>query len=197
MGWLFMHSLDGYSGPKQYLDGQYTQSQQTHVSKVLRSALVKMRVYYAAVETVFPDGKRDVWAAVCLVKYNPRDREGYIFGYKDMSEDSGPCEAECPKEILDLLTPTDSANAKEWRERCHKLLALREQNAKKPKLEPGQIVEFDSPIYMTDKTSHKTLEVVTLWPRSRSIIFRAPDTGLTYNIRNVRRRTYKVIDRVA
>jgi hypothetical protein len=22
-----------------------------------------------------------VWGAVCLVDYNPRDREGYIFGY--------------------------------------------------------------------------------------------------------------------
>jgi hypothetical protein len=197
MGWLFMQSFDPHSGPKQYLDAQFTYERETHVSKVLRSALVKMRVYYAAVETVFPDGKRDVWAAVCLVKYNPRDREGFIFGYKDMSEEAGPCEAECPEEILNILTPTDSGNAIEWRERCRKLISLRKQNAKKPKLQPGQIVEFDSPIYMTDKTSHKTLEVVTLWPGSRSIIFRAPDTGLTYNIRNVRRRTYKVIDRVA
>jgi hypothetical protein len=95
------------------------------------------------------------------------------------------------------LTPTESVNANEWREHCRKFLELREQNAKKPKLQPGQIIEFDSPIYMTDKTSHKTLEVVTPWPRSRSIIFRAPDTGLTYNIRNVRSRNYKVIDRSA
>ena len=49
---------------------------------VLRSALVKMRVYYAAVEQVVAaTDKREVWGAVCLVNYNPRDREGYIFGY--------------------------------------------------------------------------------------------------------------------
>jgi hypothetical protein len=197
MGWLFMQSLDAHRGPKQYLDAQCTYERDTHVSKVLRSALVKMRVYYAAVETVFPDGKRDVWAAVCPVKYNPRDRDGFIFGYKSQSEDAGPCETECPKAILDLLTPTESVNANEWRERCRKFLKLRQQNAKKPKLQPGQIIEFDSPIYMTDKTSHKTLEVVTPWPRSRSILFRAPDTGLTYNIRNVRSRNYKVINRSA
>jgi hypothetical protein len=41
-----------------------------------------MRVYYAAVEQVVAaTDKREVWGAVCLVDYNPRDREGYIFGY--------------------------------------------------------------------------------------------------------------------
>jgi hypothetical protein len=42
-----------------------------------------MRVYYAAVEQVVAaTDKREVWGAVCLVAYNPRDRDGYIFGYK-------------------------------------------------------------------------------------------------------------------
>jgi hypothetical protein len=94
MGWLYMQSLDGYSGPRQYLDAQFTYQRPTVTSRVLRSALVKMRVYYAAIEHVLAaTGKREVWGAVCLVAYNPRDREGYIFGYKDMTR---ICRVESP-----------------------------------------------------------------------------------------------------
>ena len=105
MGWLFMKSLKGHSGPRQYLDAQFTWERSDKISRVLRSALVGMRVYYAAVEHTLPaTGARELWAAVCLVQYNPRNREGYIFGYKDMSEAMGPYERDCPEPILDLLT---------------------------------------------------------------------------------------------
>jgi len=33
------------------------------------------------VEHVSIDGTRQVWAAVCPVSYNPRARDGFIFGY--------------------------------------------------------------------------------------------------------------------
>jgi len=84
MGWLYMKSLNGHSGPRQYLDAQFTYERPGTISKVLRSALAGMHVYYAAVEQVrIATGGREVWAAICLVRYNPRDRKGYIFGYKD------------------------------------------------------------------------------------------------------------------
>ena len=109
MGWLYMQSLDGHCGPKQYLDAQFTYARPEVTSKVLRSALAGMRVYYAAVEHIRLDtGQRDVFAVVCLVRYNPRDKEGYIFGYKQMDETMGPCESDCPASILDLLTPIDA-----------------------------------------------------------------------------------------
>ena len=69
--------------------------------------------------------------------------------------------------------------------------------AKKPKLKPGQLVEFDLPIHMTDKTQHKTLEVATSPRHPRQLIFRAPDTGAIYRIRNVRQLAYKVINQAA
>lgn len=126
MGWLFMKSLGGHAGPREYLDAQFTHEDAELTSRVLRSALVRRRVYYAAVEHYRPATRdREVWAAVCLVKYNPRDREGYVFGYKDMTESMGPCEAECPASILDLLTPTDSPYAQAWRARCRENLAAR------------------------------------------------------------------------
>jgi hypothetical protein len=195
MGWYFMYSLDGHHGPKQYLDAQLTHERPTCSSKVLRSALVRMRVYYAAVETLYPDGKRDVWAAVCLVKYNPRARDRLIFGYKDMEESMGPCETECPPEILDLLTETESENAKEWRKHCREFAARQEENAKRPKLKPGMIIEFETPIRMTDETVHTRLEVGFRFPLKRFIVFRAPDTGASYTVRDVTRRAYKLLDR--
>ena len=76
MGWLYMQSLKGHSGPRQYLDAQFTFERPEATSKVLRSALVGMRVYYAAVEQMRIDsGEREVWALICLVRYNPRDRK--------------------------------------------------------------------------------------------------------------------------
>jgi uncharacterized protein YifN (PemK superfamily) len=68
MGWLTMKSLKGHSGPRQYLDAQFTWVRADTISKVLRSALVGMRVYYAAVEHTLPatgareDGPPFAWS---------------------------------------------------------------------------------------------------------------------------------------
>lgn len=124
MGWLYMQSLKGHYGPRQYLDAQFTFTRSELTSKVLRSAFVGMRVYYAAIEHIRHEkNERIVFAAVCLVRYNPRDREGYIFGYKDMDETVGPNESDCPEGILDLLTPTEYPYAQAWRARCQENLA--------------------------------------------------------------------------
>ena len=67
-----------------------------------------MRVYYAAVEQIAPPpASARSGPLICLVRYDPRDPEGYIFGYKDIEELMGPHECDCPETILDLLTPTD------------------------------------------------------------------------------------------
>jgi hypothetical protein len=137
MGWLYMQHLDGHAGPKQYLDAQATYERPTVKSRVLRSALLRIRVYYAAVETITGWGQCEVWAMICLVKYNPRDLEGMIFGYRDMSEDKGPCEAECPQPILDLLTPTSSEYALAWRARCRETHASRRSDAAATAAAPG------------------------------------------------------------
>ena len=43
MGWLFMRSLGGFSGPRQYLDDQFTYERDGERMRVLRSALVAVR----------------------------------------------------------------------------------------------------------------------------------------------------------
>lgn len=107
MGWLFFPKP---ASPKAYLDNQLNQG----LNKVLRSAIVGRTEYYAAVQ--IPNG--DVFAVICLLKYEPRAKDGRTFGYKDMDEACGPYVTRCPKQILVLLTPTTNQYALEWRERC-------------------------------------------------------------------------------
>ena len=126
MGWIYKKSLDGYKRPRQYLDAQFTSDRAGVRSTVLRSKIIDNRVYYAAVERVCRDTRdREVWALVCLIRYDPRDREGYVFGYKDMDESMEPYEYDCPESILKLLTPTDHAGAVVWRAKCRERNAVR------------------------------------------------------------------------
>lgn len=72
MGWLYMQSLGGHYGPRQYLDAQFTFTRPELTSKVLRSALVGMRVYYAAIAHVRHEkNERTVFAAVSRVAERP------------------------------------------------------------------------------------------------------------------------------
>ena len=185
MGWLFMQSLRGHATPKAYLDAQFTYERPEGRSRVLASRLVSLRTYYAAVEHVMAEtGAREVWGLVCLVRYNPRDREGYVFGYKDMSESMGPLEDGCPAAILDLLTSTDAPHALEWRARCRARLA-------KPVPQPGQWVVFAEPIHFRDGRSFTRLRAVRLPGRRRGLVFQAPDGGL-YRISGFKARDYAI-----
>lgn len=189
MGWLYMQSLKGHPGPRQYLDTQFTFERPEARLRVLRSALVKMRTWYAAVEILRPDREREVAALVCLVRYNPRDREGYIFGYKDMDETVGPYEAECPVAILDLLTPTENANALAWRAKCRAHAAAK---STRPKLRAGQVVVFDAPLRFSDGACLDRLEVVIDPRRPRAVRFRAPGGCGLYRIGAMARRSFRI-----
>lgn len=195
MGWLYMQSLKGHYGSRQYLDAQFAFTRPELTSKVLRSALVGMRVYYAAIEHVRHEkSERIVFAAVCLIRYNPRDREGYIFGYKDMDETVGPIESDCPERILDLLTPTEYPYAQAWRARCRENLATRRALASKPSPRPGQTIVFDQPLSFSDGRSLDRFEVLANPHSHRTTLFRATDSGRLYRISNVKKRTYRLVE---
>ncbi|HEY8138304.1 MAG TPA: hypothetical protein VIF61_10695, partial [Methylocystis sp.] len=179
----------------QYLDAQFTFERPEATSKVLRSALVGMRVYYAAVEQLrVATGEREVWALICLVRYNARDPEGYIFGYKDMEESMGPHECDCPETILDLLTPTDRPYAQQWRARCRAAAAARRARAAKPKPRVGQVIVFDEPLAFSDGRSFERLEVVANSRSHRSVLFRAPGSSCLYRIPNIKSRSYRLVE---
>ena len=127
MGWT--HCFDGRRLPNGKIDRKYecdkiltfdrTDNDGNVIghTRVLKSAMVGM-VYYAAVETVVGD-KRMVSAAIFLTCGKTR-WDNTEWGYKDMDETCGPYYYDCPKGILDLLTPTDCKEANEWRELCRK-----------------------------------------------------------------------------
>lgn len=131
MGWTFMERPADVRG---YLDAAYTWTNDGTVNRVIDSAIVGRTTYYCAVETVKPDGTHSVWAGVVMLKFHPRARDGLTFGYKDLSESSGPYAWTCPMRILDLLTETDSDYANNWRAKCRE---YHERRARLPKLAEG------------------------------------------------------------
>ena len=123
MGWLYMSDMGVHDTPKAYLDAQFTYAPnpaggRDHGLRILASS-AQLTTYYAAAERYTGAGSAEIFAIVCHTRFNRRDKEGLIFGYKDMTEHMGPYESACPRRILDLLTPTTHEHALDWRARCH------------------------------------------------------------------------------
>jgi hypothetical protein len=125
--------------------------------------------------------KREVVALVCLLRNVPRALDGYNFGYKDMDESMGPCEARCPKTILDLLTPTTHEYALEWRKRCQERIDKR-KNA--PKVHKGDLIKFAKPLTFGSGETHDALQWV------RGSLFSGSGYGL-YRISNWKELEYQ------
>lgn len=130
MGWTYDHKPANVSA-SEYIRGLFREG------AVVDIAIVKFREAYVAVR----NKAGEVYCAVFLLNYAPNDY--FNFGYKDMDETMHPYVYNCPKRILDLLTPTDNEHALKWREECRKRLA---KAASKPKLKTGHYIIFDRPI---------------------------------------------------
>lgn len=144
MGWTWTmsiyHTLSGKVDRKAECDAIYSRETARRRDTVLKSAM-RGSVYYAAVETEnLETGERHVWAGVCLT--STRRDGSFDFGYKDMDETCSPFDCDCPKGILDLLTPTDYPYALEWRENCRKRLAEKRQKSSLSALPVGSVIEF-------------------------------------------------------
>ena len=83
MGWLYMKSLHGHSGPREYLDAQFAFERPDGYRKCYGPSSSASASITPPWNRPLSPGEREVLALICLVAYNPRDREGYIFGYKD------------------------------------------------------------------------------------------------------------------
>ena len=192
MGWLFMHHhhMGGHKSAKSYLDAQFTYSHPTDDGgtrglRVLASACPGNRVWYAAAQVIDDGAGGEVFALVCLVRWNPKSTDGHAFGYTDMEESMGPYEDGCPAKILDLLTPTTSENALDWRRSCRARLARRAR-----KIVDGMRIKLARPLTFTDGYEGDAFVVVK---RGTMITFR-PDGGHGhYRIRNFRELDWSVI----
>ncbi len=130
MGWLSMtrSGMAPFATPKAYLDNQctYPPDPEKGRDKGLRvfKSTVRSNAYYAACQSYTADGPLQTFAIICLIKWNPAARDGYLFAYKDQDEMMGPYKYDCPASILDLLGPPGNDYAAQWREQCRQRLAL-------------------------------------------------------------------------
>lgn len=120
MGWTFYNSYEFKNGKidrKAECDKMYTWEDTERKGRVLKSTM-RGSVYYAAYEyTNKIKNTKEVIGVVVLTSSDVRN--GWNFGYKDMSEFMGPGYYDCPLSILNLLTPTDNECALEWRKKCY------------------------------------------------------------------------------
>lgn len=120
MGWTSYHA-------KFYKNGKIDRKKEVEsnlnldIYEVLKSSMVGS-TYYAAVKNK-QNGK--VFAVITMTIVNMKDY--YNFSYKIMDETYGVGLYDCPKSILDLLTPTDNEYAIQWRNKCR----VRIENRKK------------------------------------------------------------------
>lgn len=129
MGWTYYTAKFWKKGKidrKAECDEHLTWSNENGVRRVLKSAMVGS-TYYGAIEHIKPNGDRRVWCAIFLTSV-----DGWDFGYKDMDETCGPYQYDCPKSILDLLTPTDNEFALKWRKACYDNLEKKKAKRKNP-----------------------------------------------------------------
>jgi hypothetical protein len=127
MGWHYMKSLKGHSGPHPYLDASSPTSAPTRYRKCCARRL-------SACVSTMPPWNRSAWPLVSARSWAPSassatiraDPGGYIFGYKDKEEGMEPHDCDCPEPILDLLTLTSRQYALQWRTRCRSSRQCRE-----------------------------------------------------------------------
>ncbi len=158
--------------------------------------------WYAAVKTTFknkvPDNVRYecdlnrsyVFALVFLTR-----RHDGEWGYKEMTESVGPCEANAPRKLIKMLSPTSSEWANQWRESC-----LRNATLKSRKLVHGDIIEFPEPLSFTDgKTASKfrVEKEVQMFGKRKQTVFVAIETGKRYMIQGFSKRNWTKIEEAA
>lgn len=147
MGWTGYHASyytnRGTVDRKKELDTHFNTENENATWKVLKSSMVGS-VYYAAVEytpKVEADrSKHCVFGLVCLTSVDMKDYHN--FSYKDMSEDMGPAESNCPVSILKLLSPTNSEFATEWRKRCYDNADYKKSENNPVNLPVGTVIHY-------------------------------------------------------
>ena len=156
MGWTSYHAnyykKNGTVDRKKEMDAYFLEGLNAGMYEVVKSAMVGS-TYYAAVKQIqkniknnegeyvrvdIPENEQKVYGYVFLTKTDMKDY--YNIYYKDMSEDMGPYESECPVSIIKLLSQTDHEYALAWRKRC--LDNAQNKNIKNCPV--GTIIEFEN-----------------------------------------------------
>lgn len=161
MGWTSYHATHYKNGKidrRAECDAYFMEGLNRGHYDVLKSAMVGS-TYYAAVQGLrrylgkdengtyiyepIPENKRITFGVVFKTSTDMKDY--YNFSYKDMDETCGPYERDCPKGILDLLSPTDNEFANEWRKACYANIAKKKNPNSPSKLPVGSVIKVTMP----------------------------------------------------
>jgi hypothetical protein len=161
MGWTSYHAdhyKNGKIDRKAECDAYFMEGLNRGYFNVLKSAMVGS-TYYAAVQStqrrsgkdengvwiyeMTPESERTTFGVVFLTSTDAKDY--FNFSYKDMDESMGPGQCDCPKGILDLLSPTDNEYANEWRKACYENIAKKKNKNGLNKLPVGTIIKVTMP----------------------------------------------------
>ena len=160
----------------------------THKCEVLKSSRHGSTVYSAVKSTNKTNGFEAVWAAIFLTSVN--NKNYYNFSYKDMDETCGPYYYDCPKSILDLLTPTTSEYANNWRNACRENIEKKAEQRKNgtslDQLPYGAKIETvwdGNPLILTKEVRHRK-GVKSRW---------VDKDGYYLSKASIERRGYKVL----
>ena len=185
MGWTSTnatHYKNGKIDIKRELDSiLYGNNSNGTAFNCLKSSLVG-NVYYSACERV-RGNDRVVFAVI--VKTSVCMKDFYNFSYKEMEENECPVYCDCPKSILNLLTPTTSEYAIEWRKNC-KLKSESKKSNTLSKLPLGSEIKMT----MTyNSRFFKTGDVVTLcktrWFGYKNPIWKVKNLNVKFSARQI------------
>ena len=147
MGWLFHSEKLRHQTPAEYLTQHFTHDSESYSATVIATATVRGTVYAAIRNLNKGTGAGYIFCAVILFKSS--DKDG--FGYKDMDDGTGPCEADCPERIMRLLSPLSDipspGYAAEWRARVIERRATRTASQQASKaLRLGDVIRLPAAV---------------------------------------------------
>lgn len=131
--------------------------------------------YYVALKKV---ATGDIFASVIYVRCQ---RNGE-FWYEGFDEEMGIPTHNCPKRILEKLTPIDSICANNWRKRCW-------ERFDKPKPTIGDTIRFETIIKFNDGAELDTFRIIK---HRKKVLFETHD-GLLYRIPRWKEREFSII----
>jgi len=199
MGWTGIYTTS--SRPtKEILREEFTWSNENGSCRVL-DIRTKSNVSYVALERTYTKSLANgvpgpmTFVIGVVVLHRRRKRE---FTFKDISEDMGPYDSQCPACILDLLSPVETfaepgtishEYATKWRKRCREMIRLN-----RFALDDGAMIRFQKPIEFTDGAKSDTF---TVHKRGRRTLFRMEGSGGLYRITRWKERDFEVLSKSA
>lgn len=185
MGWLYTHK-DKRTSVAEFFKDRWNTDNETDKCEVIDCAVVKFKTAYMAIRhTRKATGQTVVYAVVALLGYDSKSSWNN-FGYKDIGETSGPCEAQCPERILNLLSPVpvieeffgrkEPSYAQDWRDEC--LKNIEASRSARNFFTVGCVYEAEKPIRMSNATEVSKLEVI----QSKPLRFKSLEHGYRFKL---------------